>query len=118
VRASERALIGVPGSSSYRGEEHADRAGPAPGGLGADRRARASGARAQSGTAVQAVRSGSDGGDQRHAKGAGHACAKRYPRSGPCDQDWTEGIRLVRGKRLRAALLLSAAVRSPELRQA
>jgi hypothetical protein len=37
----------------------------APGGLGADRRARAS----------------------------GHACAKRYPRSGPCDQDWTEEIR-------------------------
>jgi hypothetical protein len=42
---------------------------------------------------VRAVRSGSDGGDQRQAKGAGHACAKRYPRSGPCDQDRTEGIR-------------------------
>jgi hypothetical protein len=67
-----------------------DRAGPAPGDLGAD----------------------------RQAKGAGRACAKRYPRSGPCDQDRTEGIRPGRGERLRAALLLSAAVRLPELRQA
>jgi hypothetical protein len=40
------------------------------------------------------------------------------PQSGPCDQDRTEGIRPGRGERLRAALLLSAAVRSPELRQA
>jgi hypothetical protein len=40
------------------------------------------------------------------------------PLSGSCDQDWTEGIRPRRGKRMRAALLLSAAVRSPELRQA
>jgi hypothetical protein len=45
-------------------------------------------------------------------------CAKRYPRSGPCGQDRTEGIRLGRGKRLRAALLLSAEVKSLELRQA
>jgi hypothetical protein len=45
-------------------------------------------------------------------------CAKRYPRSGSCDQDRTEGIRLRRGERLRAALLLSAAVKSPELRLA
>jgi hypothetical protein len=67
---------------------------------------------------VRAVRSGSDGGDQRQAKGVGRACAKRYPRSGPCDPDRTEGIRPGRGERLRAALLLSAAVRSPELRQA
>jgi hypothetical protein len=44
---------------------HTDRAGQAPGDLGAD----------------------------RQAKGAGRACAKRYPRSGPCDQDQTEGIR-------------------------
>jgi hypothetical protein len=51
-------------------------------------------------------------------KGAGRACAKRYPWSGPCDQDRTEGIRPGRGERLRAALLLSVAVRSPELRQA
>jgi hypothetical protein len=42
---------------------------------------------------VQVVRSESVGGDQRQAKGVGHACAKRYPRSGPCDQDRTEGIR-------------------------
>jgi hypothetical protein len=31
---------------------------------------------------VQVVQSGSDGGDQRQAKGAGRACAKRYPRLG------------------------------------
>jgi hypothetical protein len=68
--------------------------------------------------AVRAVRSGSDEGDQRQAKGAGRTCVKRYLRSGPCDQDRTEGIRPGRGERLRAALLLSAAVRSPELRQA
>jgi hypothetical protein len=68
--------------------------------------------------AVRAVRSGSDGGDQRQAKGVGRACVKRYPRSGPCDQDRTEGIRPGRGERLRAALLLSVAVRLPELRQA
>jgi hypothetical protein len=68
--------------------------------------------------AVQAVRSGLDGGDQRQAKCAGRACAKRYPQSGPCDQDRTEGIRPGRGERLRAVLLLSAAVRLPELRQA
>jgi hypothetical protein len=40
------------------------------------------------------------------------------PRSGPCDEDRTEGIRPGRGERMRAALLLSAAVRSPELRPA
>jgi hypothetical protein len=45
-------------------------------------------------------------------------CAKRYPRSGPCDQDRTGEIRLGRDERLRAVLLLSAVVRSPELRQA
>jgi hypothetical protein len=37
------------------------------------------------------------------------------PRSGPCDEDWTERIRPGRGERLRAALLLSAAVRLLEL---
>jgi hypothetical protein len=42
ARASERALTGKPGSVSDRGGERADRAGPAPEGLGADRRARAS----------------------------------------------------------------------------
>jgi hypothetical protein len=52
------------------------------------------------------------------AKESGRACAKRYPRSGPCNQDQIEGIRPGRGERLRAALLLSEAVRSPELRQA
>jgi hypothetical protein len=40
------------------------------------------------------------------------------PRSGPCDRDRTEGIKLGRGERLQAALLLSTAVRLPELRQA
>jgi hypothetical protein len=55
-----------------------------PGGLGADRRARTSGARARSGIS----------------------------RSEPCDEDRMEGIRPGRGERLRAALLLSAAVRS------
>jgi hypothetical protein len=39
-------------------------------------------------------------------------------RSGPCNQDRTEGIRPGRGKRLWVALLLSTAVRMPELRQA
>jgi hypothetical protein len=41
-----------------------------------------------------------------------------FPRSGSCDPDQTEEIRLGRGERLWAALLLSAAVRSPKLRQA
>jgi hypothetical protein len=40
-----RALIGGPGGVSDRGGGRTDRAGPAPGDLGADRRARASGAR-------------------------------------------------------------------------
>jgi hypothetical protein len=34
-----------------------------------------------------------DLGADRRAKGAGRACVKRYPRSGPFDQDQTEGIR-------------------------
>jgi hypothetical protein len=42
------ALTGGPGSVSDRGGECANRAGPAPEGLGADRRARALGARARS----------------------------------------------------------------------
>jgi hypothetical protein len=50
--------------------------------------------------------------------GAQGACAKRYPRSGSCDQDRTGEIRPGRDERLRAALLPSAAVRSLELRQA
>jgi hypothetical protein len=37
---------------------------------------------------------------------------------GSCDEDRTEGIRTGRGERLPAALLLSAAMRSPELRLA
>jgi hypothetical protein len=69
AHAGGRALTSGAGSVSDRGGERADREGPAPGGLGADRRART----------------------------LGHACAKRYPRSGPCDQDRTEGIRLGRG---------------------
>jgi hypothetical protein len=76
--------------SGGKGGGCTDRAGPAPGDMGAD----------------------------RWAKGAGRACAKRYPRSGPCDQDGTKGIRSGRGELLRAALVLSAAVRSPKLRQA
>jgi hypothetical protein len=75
---------------SGRGGGRTDRAGPAPGGLGTDRRARTSGARARSGIS----------------------------RSEPCDEDQTEGIRSGRGERLRAVLLLSAAVWSPELGQA
>jgi hypothetical protein len=75
---------------SNRGGERTDRAGLAPGNTGVDRRAR----------------------------GVGRACAKWYPRSGSCDQDRMEGIRPGRDERLRAALLLSTAVRSPELRQA
>jgi hypothetical protein len=57
-------------------------------------------------------------GADRQARGAGRACAKRYPQSGSCDQDRTGEIRPREGEWLRAALLISAAVRSPELRQA
>jgi hypothetical protein len=60
----------------------------------------------------RAQRQGGLGAD-RWAKGAGRACVKRYPRSGSCDQDRTEGIRPGENRLLRAALLLSAAVRSP-----
>jgi hypothetical protein len=42
----------------------------------------------------------------------------RYPRSGSCDQDQMGEIRPGEGERLRVALLLSAAVKSPELGQA
>jgi hypothetical protein len=54
----------------------------------------------------------------RRARGAGRACAKRYPaiwavRSRSNGGDQTRG-----DERLRAALLISTAVRSPELRQA
>jgi hypothetical protein len=76
--------------SATEGESALTERAPALGGLGADRR----------------------------AKESGRACVKRYPRSGPCDQDRTEGIRSGRGEWLRVALLLSAAVRSSELRQA
>jgi hypothetical protein len=62
---SGRALTGGLGSVNDRGGEHADRAGPAPKGLGADRR----------------------------AKELGRACAKRYSRSGPFDLNQTEGTR-------------------------
>jgi hypothetical protein len=57
------------------------------------------------------------GADMR-ARGAGRACTKRYPRSGPCDQDRTEGIKLGEVNSCGAAPLLSAAVKSSELRQA
>jgi hypothetical protein len=83
-------LTGGQGDVSNRGGGSTDRAGLVPGDTGADRQAR----------------------------GAGRACAKRYPRSRPCDQDRTGEIRPGRDERLRAALLLSAAVRSLDLRQA
>jgi hypothetical protein len=75
---------------SGRGGGRTDRAGSALEDLGADRRARAS----------------------------GHACAKRYPWSEPFDLNRTEGTRPGGNRWLRAAPLLSAAVRSPELRLA
>jgi hypothetical protein len=62
---SGRALSGGPGSVSDRGGERADRAGPAPEGLGTNRR----------------------------AKESGRPCVKRYPRSGPFDLNRTEGTR-------------------------
>jgi hypothetical protein len=64
--------------------------------------------------AVRAVRSESDGGDQT----GGVERAKCYRRSRSFDLNRTEGIRPRGNRRLRAAPLLSAAVRSPELRQA
>jgi hypothetical protein len=109
--ADKRAM----GCQRPRGER-TDRAGPAPGDTGADRRARAC-QRPRERTDRAGPAPGDTGAD-RWVRGAGRACAKRYPRSGSCDQDWTEGIRPGRGERLRAALLLSVAVRSPELRQA
>jgi hypothetical protein len=57
-------------------------------------------------------------GADRRARDAGRACAKRYPRSGPCDQDRTGEIKPGRDKWLRTVLLLFVAVRSPKLRQA
>jgi hypothetical protein len=59
-----------------------------------------------------------DMGADRRARGAERACAKRYPRCGPYDQDWMGEIRPGRDEWLQAALLLSAAVRSLELGQA
>jgi hypothetical protein len=60
-----------------RGGGRTDRAGPAPGGLGADRRARASGARARNvirdlGRAMKIRRRGSDRGG---ANGCGRRCS-------------------------------------------
>jgi hypothetical protein len=101
---------GVLARSGTRGPGHAIRIGQRGSEAGQGRRARVAV------PAVRVVRSGLDGGDQRQAKGVGRA--KRYPRSGSCDQDRTEGIRPRRGERLRVPLLLSAAVRSLELRQA
>jgi hypothetical protein len=75
---------------SGRGGGRTDQAGPALEDLGADRRARAS----------------------------GHACAKRYPWSESFDLNRTEGTRPGRNRWLRAAPLLSTAVRSTELRLA
>jgi hypothetical protein len=57
-------------------------------------------------------------GADRQAKASGRAGAKRYPWFGPCDLNRTEGIRPGKNRELWAALLLSAAVRSPELKQA
>jgi hypothetical protein len=90
----------------------------ARGGLGADRRARVLGRACAkrypwSGPCDQDRTEGIRG--RPRAQGA---CTKRYPRSGTCDQDRTEGIRPGKNRRLQAALLLSAAVRSPELKLA
>jgi hypothetical protein len=63
ARAGRRALTGGPGDVSGRGGGRTDRVGPALGNVGAD----------------------------RWARSARHACAKRYPRSGLCDQDRTGG---------------------------
>jgi hypothetical protein len=57
-------------------------------------------------------------GADKRAKGVGRACAKWYPRSRPCDQDRAEGIRPREVNSCGAALLLSMAVKSSELRQA
>jgi hypothetical protein len=51
-------------------------------------------------------------------QGVRRACAKQYPRSEPFDQDRTGGGVRPGNRRLRAAPLLFAAVRSPELRRA
>jgi hypothetical protein len=99
-------LTGGLGSVSDRGGERADRAGAAPGGLGADRRAGRQGTSARSGILrsgpfdldrTEGTRLGKDERsepcDQDRTEGIRRACAKRYPWSGPCDQDRTEGIR-------------------------
>jgi hypothetical protein len=64
VRARARLTSGARGVSG-RGGGRTDRVGPAPEDWGTDKR----------------------------AKGVGHACAKRYPRSRPFDLNWTEGTR-------------------------
>jgi hypothetical protein len=66
---------------------------------------------------VRAVRSESDGGDQTRGNRRLRA-TKRYPWSEPFDLNQTEGIRPGGNRRLRAAPLLFAAVRLPELRLA
>jgi hypothetical protein len=71
----------------------------------ADRRAR--GVRDRGGLAP------GDTGADRRARGAGHMCAKRYPRSGSCDQDRTEGIRP--GRRGRTAAGGAAHLRGGEV---
>jgi hypothetical protein len=84
-----RALIGGPGGVSDRGES------------ALTERAQCQGTHALTG-----------------GPGAQGACARNgIPRSGPHDQDRTVEIR-PRGERLQAVLLLSVAVKSPELGQA
>jgi hypothetical protein len=84
-------LTGGPGGVSDREGGRTDRAGPAPRDTGADRRARGAGRACvrEAVSAIWAVRSRSDEGDQTGG------------------DEW-----------LRAALLISAAARSPELRLA
>jgi hypothetical protein len=78
-------LTGGPGGVSDKGGGRTDRAGPAPGNMGADRQAR----------------------------GAGCTCAKWYPRSGSCDQRSDGGDQTEGSEQLQAALLISTTVRSP-----
>jgi hypothetical protein len=102
---------------SDRGGKRTDQAGPAPGGLGADKRDR------ESGRACAKRYPWSEPFDLNRTEGIRpggnrrlRACAKRYPWSESFDLNRTEGIRPGGNRRLQAAPLLSAAVRSSELR--
>jgi hypothetical protein len=86
------------GSVSDRGEERADRAGPAPEGkrtaAGVRRGPRGSESFDQDWT--REIRPGRMSGCEWHlqmGRGVRRSCAKRYPRSEPFDLNRTEGIR-------------------------